>query len=347
MINYLYKRLFLLLPTLFGIMCINFIIIQFSPGGPVELMLAKYNTLSTNETYQKNDFYRGKEGLSEDLLNEIKELYGFDKPLLTRFVSMIKSYAMFDFGESFYRKDKVIDIIKEKLPVSISLGIFSTILIYLISIPLGIKKAIKNGSRFDTISSIFIVFAYSIPSFLLAILFIILFCGGNYLSIFPLQGIVSEDFATLSLTSKILDYLWHIILPVICITIGGIATLSLLVKNSFLDELSKQYVLIAKTKGLNDRQVIFRHVFRNAMLLVIASFPSAILSMFFTGSLMIEIIFSLDGLGLLGYEAIINRDYPVIFASLYIFTLLGLIMGIISDIIYVLVDRRIDFEKRE
>ena len=346
MINYLYKRLFLLLPTLFGIMCINFAVIQFSPGGPVEILLAKYKTLSTNETYQKNDFYRGKEGLNPDLLDEIKALYGFDKPLLNRFVSMIKSYVIFDFGESFYRKDKVINIIKEKLPVSISLGVFSTLLFYLISIPLGIKKAIKNGSRFDMISSVLIIIAYSIPSFLLAILFIILFCGGNYLSIFPLQGIISEDFETLGFFSKILDYLWHIILPVICITMGGIATLSLLVKNSFLDELSKQYVLVAKTKGLNDRQVIFRHIFRNAMLLVIASFPSAILSMFFTGSLMIEIIFSLDGLGLLGYEAIINRDYPVIFASLYIFTLLGLVMGIISDIVYVLVDRRIDFEKR-
>lgn len=346
MINYLCKRLLFLLPTLFGIMCINFVIIQFSPGGPVELMLAKYNTLATNETHQQNDFYRGKQGLSDDLIDEVKELYGFDKPLFTRFISMIKSYIMFDFGESFYRKDSVISIIKEKLPVSISLGIFSTILIYLISIPLGIRKAIKNGSKFDTISSILIIVAYSIPSFLLAILFIILFSGGNYFSIFPLQGIVSEDFSNLSLPSKILDYLWHITLPIICITIGGIATLSLLVKNSFLDEMSKQYVLIAKTKGLNDRQVIYRHIFRNAMLLVIASFPSAFLAMFFTGSLMIEIIFSLDGLGLLGYESIINRDYPVIFASLYIFTLLGLVMGIISDIVYVLIDRRIDFEKR-
>lgn len=346
MIHYLYKRLFLLLPTLFGIMCINFIIIQFAPGGPVELMLAKYNTLATNETYQKNDFYKGKQGLDEELLDEIKELYGFNKPLVYRFLAMIKSYIVFDFGESFYRKDKVVDIIKEKLPVSISLGIFSTILIYLISIPLGIRKAVKNGSTFDTLSSITIIIAYSIPSFLLAILFIILFCGGNYFSIFPLQGIVSEDFDDLNFYSKILDYLWHIILPVVCITIGGIATLSLLVKNSFLDEMSKQYVLVAKTKGLSDRQVMYRHIFRNAMLLVIASFPNAFLSMFFTGSLMIEIIFSLDGLGLLGYEAIINRDYPVIFASLYIFTLLGLVMGIISDIIYVLIDRRIDFEKR-
>ncbi len=346
MIHYLYKRLFLLLPTLFGIMCINFIIIQFAPGGPVELMLAKYNTLATNETYQKNDFYKGKQGLDEELLDEIKELYGFNKPLVYRFLAMIKSYIVFDFGESFYRKDKVVDIIKEKLPVSISLGIFSTILIYLISIPLGIRKAVKNGSTFDTLSSITIIIAYSILSFLLAILFIILFCGGNYFSIFPLQGIVSEDFDDLNFYSKILDYLWHIILPVVCITIGGIATLSLLVKNSFLDEMSKQYVLVAKTKGLSDRQVMYRHIFRNAMLLVIASFPNAFLSMFFTGSLMIEIIFSLDGLGLLGYEAIINRDYPVIFASLYIFTLLGLVMGIISDIIYVLIDRRIDFEKR-
>lgn len=346
MIHYLYKRLFLLLPTLFGIMCINFIIIQFAPGGPVELMLAKYNTLATNETYQKNDFYKGKQGLDEELLDEIKELYGFNKPLVYRFLAMIKSYIVFDFGESFYRKDKVVDIIKEKLPVSISLGIFSTILIYLISIPLGIRKAVKNGSTFDTLSSITIIIAYSIPSFLLAILFIILFCGGNYFSIFPLQGIVSEDFDDLNFYSKILDYLWHIILPVVCITIGGIATLSLLVKNSFLDEMSKQYVLVAKTKGLSDRQVMYRHIFRNAMLLVIASFPNAFLSMFFTGSLMIEIIFSLDGLGLLGYEAIINRDYPVIFASLYIFTLFGLVMGIISDIIYVLIDRRIDFEKR-
>lgn len=335
-----------MLPTLFGIMCINFIIIQFAPGGPVELMLAKYNTLATNETYQKNDFYKGKQGLDEELLDEIKELYGFNKPLVYRFLAMIKSYIVFDFGESFYRKDKVVDIIKEKLPVSISLGIFSTILIYLISIPLGIRKAVKNGSTFDTLSSITIIIAYSIPSFLLAILFIILFCGGNYFSIFPLQGIVSEDFDDLNFYSKILDYLWHIILPVVCITIGGIATLSLLVKNSFLDEMSKQYVLVVKTKGLSDRQVMYRHIFRNAMLLVIASFPNAFLSMFFTGSLMIEIIFSLDGLGLLGYEAIINRDYPVIFASLYIFTLLGLVMGIISDIIYVLIDRRIDFEKR-
>ncbi|RAX52706.1 microcin ABC transporter permease [Helicobacter sp. 16-1353] len=344
--EYILKRILLLIPTIFGIMCINFAIIQLSPGGPVELMIAKYSTLSTQESFQNNDQYRGKQGLSEDLIKEIEQLYGFDKPILERFFIMIKNYISFDFGESFYRKSKVIDIIKEKLPVSISLGIFSTLLIYLISIPLGIRKAVKNGSKFDMLSSAFIILAYSIPAFLLAILFIILFCGGNYLDIFPLKGIVSDDFHSLTLGGKILDYLWHITLPVFCITIGGFATLTLLVKNSFLDEINKQYVLIAKTKGLSENGILYGHIFRNAMLIVIASFPSAFLAMFFTGSLMIEIIFSLDGLGLLGYESIVNRDYPIVFASLYIFTLLGLIMGIISDLTYALIDPRIDFEKR-
>lgn len=344
--EYIFKRILLLIPTIFGIMCINFAIIQLSPGGPVELMIAKYSTLSTQESYQNNEQYRGKQGLSEDLVEEVKKLYGFDKPILERFFIMIKNYISFDFGESFYRKSNVLDIIKEKLPVSISLGIFSTILIYLISIPLGIRKAIKSGSKFDIVSSALIILAYSIPAFLLAILFIILFCGGNYLDIFPLKGIVSDNFSSLSIGGKILDYLWHITLPVFCITIGGFATLTLLVKNSFLDEINKQYVLIAKTKGLSEGGILYGHIFRNAMLIVIASFPSAFVAMFFTGSLMIEIIFSLDGLGLLGYESIINRDYPIVFASLYIFTLLGLIMGIISDITYALIDPRIDFEKR-
>lgn len=344
--EYIFKRILLLIPTIFGIMCINFAIIQLSPGGPVELMIAKYSTLSTQESYQNNEQYRGKQGLSEDLVEEVKKLYGFDKPILERFFIMIKNYISFDFGESFYRKSSVLDIIKEKLPVSISLGIFSTILIYLISIPLGIRKAIKSGSKFDVVSSALIILAYSIPAFLLAILFIILFCGGNYLDIFPLKGIVSDNFSSLSIGGKILDYLWHITLPVFCITIGGFATLTLLVKNSFLDEINKQYVLIAKTKGLSEGGILYGHIFRNAMLIVIASFPSAFVDMFFTGSLMIEIIFSLDGLGLLGYESIINRDYPIVFASLYIFTLLGLIMGIISDITYALIDPRIDFEKR-
>lgn len=345
--NYIIKRILLLIPTLFGIMCINFCLIQLSPGGPIELLIAKYSIVSTNElnTNSLNDtIYKGRAGISSESLEELKTLYGFDKPIIQRFFIMMKDYLCFDFGESFYRKSSVLDIIKEKLPVSISLGLFSTLLIYLISIPLGIKKAINNGSKFDIISSVIIIFAYSIPAFILAILLIILFCGGNYLDIFPLKGIIGDDFAYLSPLGKIKDYLWHITLPVFCITIGGFATLGLLVKNSFLDEINKQYVLVARTKGLNQGQVIYRHIFRNAMLLVIASFPSAFMAMFFSGSLMIEIIFSLDGLGLLGYESVVNKDFPVIFASLYIFTLLGLLVGIISDLTYSLVDRRIDFE---
>ncbi len=347
--DYILKRIFLLIPTLFGIMCVNFAIIQLSPGGPIELLISKHSALGVNElnTTNLNDsFYKGRAGVSEESLVELQKLYGFDKPIATRFFKMIGDYVRFDFGESFYRKSPVIEIIKEKLPVSISLGLFSTLLIYLISIPLGIKKAVRNGSKFDVISSIIIIFAYSLPAFILAILLIILLCGGSYLDIFPLKGIISDNFANLTPFGKVKDYLWHITLPVFCITIGGFATLGLLVKNSFLDEINKQYVLVACTKGLSQSQMIYRHIFRNAMLLVIASFPSAFMAMFFSGSLMIEIIFSLDGLGLLGYESIVNKDYPVIFASLYIFTLLGLVVGIVSDLTYALVDRRIDFEGR-
>lgn len=347
--DYILKRIFLLIPTLFGIMCVNFAIIQLSPGGPIELLISKHSALGVNElnTTNLNDsFYKGRAGVSEESLVELQKLYGFDKPIATRFFKMIGDYVRFDFGESFYRKSPVIEIIKEKLPVSISLGLFSTLLIYLISIPLGIKKAVRNGSKFDVISSIIIIFAYSLPAFILAILLIILLCGGSYLDIFPLKGIISDNFANLTPFGKVKDYLWHITLPVFCITIGGFATLGLLVKNSFLDEINKQYVLVARTKGLSQSQVIYRHIFRNAMLLVIASFPSAFMAMFFSGSLMIEIIFNLDGLGLLGYESIVNKDYPVIFASLYIFTLLGLVVGIVSDLTYALIDRRIDFEGR-
>ena len=347
--NYILKRIFLLIPTLFGIMCVNFAIIQLSPGGPIELLISKHSALGVNElnTTKLNDsFYKGRAGVSEESLVELQKIYGFDKPIATRFFKMIGDYVRFDFGESFYRKSPVIEIIKEKLPVSISLGLFSTLLIYLISIPLGIKKAVHNGSKFDVISSIIIIFAYSLPAFILAILLIILLCGGSYLDIFPLKGIISDNFANLTPFGKVKDYLWHITLPVFCITIGGFATLGLLVKNSFLDEINKQYVLVVRTKGLSQSQVIYRHIFRNAMLLVIASFPSAFMAMFFSGSLMIEIIFNLDGLGLLGYESIVNKDYPVIFASLYIFTLLGLVVGIVSDLTYALIDRRIDFEGR-
>ena len=346
MLRYILKRLALLIPTLFGIMCINFAIIQLSPGGPVELMLAQHTALAAQETTTQRGPYRGAQGLDSELVEEIKRLYGFDKPILTRFWQMMKNYATFDFGESFYRKSAVVEIIKEKLPVSVSLGLFSTFLIYLISIPLGIKKAQNSGSRFDVATSVLIIVAYSIPAFLLAILFIILFCGGNYLDIFPIKGIVGESFASLSFFGKVRDYLWHITLPVICVTVGGFATLTLLVKNSFLDEISKQYVLIARTKGASEGRILYCHIFRNAMLIVIASFPAAFVGAFFGGSLMIEIIFSLDGLGLLGFEAVVNRDYPIVFASLYIFTLLGLVLGIVSDLIYALIDPRIDFERR-
>ncbi len=346
---YIFKRFLLLIPTLFGIMCVNFAIIQLSPGGPVELLVSKHSALGVGELNQgglSESFYQGRSGVSDESLEELKRLYGFDKPILTRFFTMISDYARFNFGESFYRKSSVLEIIKEKLPVSITLGAFSTLLIYLISIPLGIRKAVRAGSAFDSVSSAIIIFAYSLPAFTLAILLIILFCGGYYLDIFPLKGIVGDDFENLSAFGKVKDYLWHITLPVFCITVGGFATLTLLVKNSFLDEINKQYVLVARTKGLSEHQVLYRHIFRNAMLLVIASFPSAFIAMFFSGSLMIEIIFSLDGLGLLGYESIVNKDYPVIFASLYIFTLLGLVVGIISDLTYALIDRRIDFEGR-
>ncbi|PAF45000.1 microcin C ABC transporter permease YejB [Helicobacter sp. 11S02596-1] len=354
MLHYILKRLLLIIPTLFGIITINFFIIQMAPGGPVEQMMAKIERVGVGSEVHSgsiannagNSVYRGAQGLDSDLLESLEKLYGFDKPLWERYVLMIKNYLHFDFGQSFYRQISVIDLIKEKLPVSISLGVFSTLLIYLISIPLGIFKARHNGSKIDVASSVVIVIGNAVPAFLFAILLIVLFAGGSYWDIFPLRGLVSEDFGTLTILGKIKDYLWHITLPVICLSIGGFATLTLLVKNSFLDEMSKLYVMTARAKGASEGRIYYRHIFRNAMLLVISSFPTAFLGMFFSGSLLIEIIFSLDGLGLLGYESIVNRDYPVVFGTLYIFTLLGLIVGLISDLTYTLVDPRIDFEKR-
>lgn len=345
---YIFKRLLLVIPTLLGIVTINFFIIQLAPGGPVEQMMAKVEKISSNaETHLgTNGVYRGGEGVDKDLLKSLEKEYGFDKPIGERYLLMLKNYLSFDFGQSFYRQINVIDLIKEKLPVSISLGVFSTLLIYLISIPLGIYKARHNGSKLDVLSSVLIIIANAIPAFLFAILLIVLFSGGSYWDIFPLRGLTSDDFDSLSFFGKIKDYLWHITLPVICLSIGGFATLTLLVKNSFLDEINKLYVRTAIAKGAGDKRVLYGHIFRNAMLLVISSFPSAFLGMFFSGSLLIEIIFSLDGLGLLGYQSIVTRDYPVVFGSLYIFTLLGLIVGIISDILYTFIDPRIDFEKR-
>ncbi|PAF47085.1 microcin ABC transporter permease [Helicobacter sp. 12S02634-8] len=350
MFYYTLKRLLLIIPTLFGIITINFFIIQLAPGGPVEQMMAKIQKANTHLEVQNgsvgNSVYKGAQGMDKDLLQSLQKLYGFDQPLWKRYVLMIKNYLSFDFGQSFYRQMSVVDLIKEKMPVSISLGVFSTLLIYLVSIPLGIFKAYRNGSRLDVASSVVIVVGNAIPAFLFAILLIVLFAGGSYWDIFPLRGLVSDDFAALDLWGKIKDYLWHITLPVLCLCIGGFATLTLLVKNSFLDEMSKLYASTARAKGASEGRILYRHIFRNAMLLVISSFPVAFLGMFFSGSLLIEIVFSLDGLGLLGYESIVNRDYPVVFGTLYIFTLLGLLVSLVSDLTYTLIDPRIDFEKK-
>jgi len=351
---YFLKRFLLIFPTLFIIMLVNFLIIQTAPGGPVERFVAQMNhatkvggevgavTLATDSTLN----YQASKGVDEELIAKIKKLYGFDLPLSERFFLMIKNYFTFDFGVSFYQDKKISELILDKLPVSISLGSWSLLLVYLISIPLGIKKAISNGSKFDVWTSALVIFLHAIPSFLLAILLITLFCGGNFLNIFPLRGLVSSNFDELFWWQKIIDYFWHLILPVAAMIIGGFASLTFFVKNSFIEEIGKNYVLAAYAKGLNQRQILYRHVFRNAMLIVIAGLPAALVGIFFTSSMLIEIIFSLDGLGLLGYEAAVSRDYPLMFASLYIFTLLGLVLNIISDFTYKLIDPRIDFEKR-
>lgn len=345
--NYIFKRLMLVIPTLLGIMTLNFFIIQAAPGGPVEQMIAKLEGVGMQgEVAHTQSIYKNQ-GLDAEMLAKINTLYGFDKPLLERYFLMLKNYLTFNFGESFYKNTKVVDLILEKLPVSISLGLWSTLLIYLISIPLGIKKAIKDGSAFDSVTSTMIIIGNAIPTFLFALILIILFAGGTYFSIFPLRGIVGDDFESLSVFGKIKDYFWHITLPVLSLSIGGFAALTLLSKNSFLEEMHKQYVKLAYSKGLSQNKVLYGHIFRNAMLLIIASIPSALLGILLSGSLLIEIIFSLDGLGLLGYESIISRDYPVIFGSLYIFTLLGLLVGILSDVVYTIVDPRINFQKAQ
>lgn len=361
--TYLLRRLLFMVPTLFGIMVVNFIIVQAAPGGPVEQALAAIQGFGTDATERisgaggggevleldsvGDSKYRGAQGLDPDLIKELERMYGFDKPAPERFWQMIGQYVRFDFGESFYRDQSVVDLVKEKMPVSISLGLWTTLLIYCISIPLGIAKAVRDGSRFDVWTSTVVIIGYAIPSFLFAILLIVVFAGGHYLDWFPLRGLTSTNWEELSSMGKIIDYFWHLVLPVSAMLIGGFAGLTLLTKNSFLDEINKQYVVTARAKGLTENRVLYGHVFRNAMLIVIAGFPGAFIDIFFTGALLTEIIFSLDGLGLLGYEAAINRDYPVMFATLYFFTLLGLFMQLIGDMTYTLVDRRIDFESRE
>lgn len=363
MAAYIFKRLLLMLPTLFGILLVSFIIIQFVPGGPVERMIAQLQGHSTDATSRfaggsgdvntssqsavgESSKYRGAQGLDPEFVAELERMYGFDKPAHERFWIMLKNYARFDFGESYYRDVGVMQLVAEKMPVSISLGLWSTLIIYLISIPLGIKKAVRDGSRFDIWTSVVIFVGYAIPSFMFAILLIVLFAGGRYFDLFPLRGLVSDNWQEMNFLQLALDYMWHMALPVVAMVISGFASLTLLTKNSFLDEIGKQYVLTARAKGLSEKQVLYGHVFRNAMLIVIAGFPAAFISIFFTGSLLIEVIFSLDGLGLLGYESVINRDYPVVLGTLYIFALIGLIMTLVRDVVYVLVDPRIDFEAR-
>ncbi|UCH25652.1 MAG: microcin C ABC transporter permease YejB [Trueperaceae bacterium] len=370
MLAYIVRRLILIIPTLFGIMVINFVVIQAAPGGPVEQLIGQLEGISVEATARitgadqgetaadagtvaagggdgVTSKYRGAQGLHPDFIAQLEREFGFDKPIHVRFVQMMGRYIRFDFGESYFRDRSVVQLVLDKMPVSISLGLWTTLLVYLISIPMGIAKAVRDGSRFDIWTSAAIVVGNAIPGFLFAILLIVLFAGGRYFDLFPLRGLVSPNWSELSLVGKVLDYFWHLALPILSMVIGGFAGLTLLTKNSFLDEINKQYVLTARAKGLEERRVLYGHVFRNAMLVVIAGFPGAFIGVLFTGSLLTEIIFSLDGLGLLGFDSALNRDYPVMFATLYFFTLLGLVLQLIGDLTYTVVDPRIDFESRE
>ncbi|PWW00390.1 microcin C transport system permease protein [Hoeflea marina] len=361
---YILRRLLLMIPTIVGIMAISFAVIQFAPGGPVEQVIADLTgqgdstggrisgggdmlAAGPGSSADISSQYRGAQGLDPAFIAKLEKQFGFDKPPLQRFGEMMWNYARFDFGESFFRNISVIDLIAEKLPVSISLGVWILLISYIISIPLGIKKAISDGSRFDVWTSGIIIVAYAVPGFLFGILLIVLFAGGSFLDWFPLRGLTSDNFAQLSLGGKILDYFWHLALPLLALSLSAFATTTLLTKNSFIDEIGKQYVTTARAKGLTDRQVLYRHVFRNAMLIIIAGFPGAFITAFFSGSLLIETIFSLDGLGRLGFQSVVNRDYPVVFATLFIFSLMGLVIGLVSDLVYTWVDPRIDFEKRD
>jgi microcin C transport system permease protein len=368
MTAYIIRRLLLMIPTLLGIMFVSFVIVQFAPGGPIERVIAVLSGADTGAGARTggsgSDFgsrgqlgaggasdisakYRGAQGLDPEFIKRLEVQFGFDKPAYQRFAMMLWDYARFDFGKSYFRDVSVLQLIREKLPVSISLGVWLTLMTYVISIPLGIRKAVRDGSRFDVLTSGVIIVGYAIPGFLFAILLIVLFAGGSFFDIFPLRGLTSDGWSQFPWWKKVLDYFWHLVLPITSMGLAAFATMTLLTKNSFLDEIRKQYVLTARAKGNSERQVLYGHVFRNAMLIVIAGFPSAFVHSFFTGSLLIETIFSLDGLGLLSFESVLNRDYPVVFATLYIFALVGLVVNLIADLTYTLVDPRIDFETRE
>ncbi|HXQ82567.1 MAG TPA: microcin C ABC transporter permease YejB [Xanthobacteraceae bacterium] len=369
MTAYIIRRILFMIPTIFGIMLVSFVVVQFAPGGPVERVIAQLSGTDTGATSRisgsaggdfsargalqsgaqldLNSKYRGAQGLDPEFIKSLEKQFGFDKPAYERFFIMLWNYARFDFGHSYFRDVSVLHLIKEKLPVSISLGVWMTLLSYLISIPLGIRKAVRDGSQFDVWTSGVIIVGYAIPGFLFAILLIILFAGGSFWQLFPLRGLTSDDWAQFSLAHKILDYFWHLVLPIVSMGLAAFATMTLLTKNSFLEELRKQYVLTARAKGCSERQVLYGHIFRNAMMLVIAGFPGAFVGAFFAGALLIETIFSLDGLGLLSFESVLNRDYPVVFANLYIFALVGLVVNLISDLTYTWIDPRIDFETRE
>lgn len=364
MARYIARRLLLLIPTLVGIITLNFFIVQLAPGGPVDQMIATLTgqdsggatsriagassgPQTANLTTSMQTQYAGAQGLDPELIKAIEKQFGFDKPIHVRYFMMLRNYLTLELGDSYYQNRPVLDLIKERLPVSISLGLWSMLLVYCISIPLGVAKAVRDGTHFDAWTSGVIFVGYAVPSFLFAVFLIVLLAGGSYLDLFPLKGLTSNNFEELSPIGKVLDYFWHLALPVTALTIGGFATLTMLTKNSFLDEISKQYVLTARAKGINQKRVLYGHVFRNAMLIVIAGFPAALVGVLFTGVLLIEVIFSLDGLGLLGFEAVVRRDYPIMFGTLFCFTFIGLLMTLIGDITYTLVDPRIDFETRE
>jgi microcin C transport system permease protein len=359
MTGYLLRRLLLVVPTLFGIIAINFAVVQFAPGGPVEQMIAELKGHGGSATGRmtgvggaeaaapsEGGAYRGARGLDPHIVAQIRHMFGFDKPPLTRFFDMVSSYLRFDFGRSFFRDQTVLHLIGQKMPVSISLGLWSTVLVYLISIPLGIAKAVRDGSRFDVASSAVVLVGYAIPGFLFAILLVVLFAGGSFVQWFPMRGLTTMGSSTWPFGARVGDYLWHMVLPTVALVAGGFAGLTMLTKNCFLEEIRKQYVVTARAKGAGEQRVLYGHVFRNAMLLIVAGFPAAFIGILFSSALLVEIVFSLDGLGLLGFEAAIQRDYPVMFGTLYIFTLLGLVLQIIGDMMYTLVDPRIDFEAR-